>query len=206
MRSIKIFAAVAAAALSSAAQAGTELQMDLNSLTATANGPFGTNFTGTITLTKDSNSTLNAILIDGVDQNIASGQLNALTGSITIAGGTVTGGSFSVTDTSNNVYTASIVNASGTVTTSAGQTGPFRIDGLTFQGFFNNATFAGVDVTDWQSVQPLNGSFLQFKFGPNANGVDIDSDVDLFVVVPIPTAVGMASLGLLGIGSIRRRR
>ncbi|RMH27961.1 MAG: hypothetical protein D6693_04310 [Planctomycetota bacterium] len=213
MRGIQITAALAAASVMSAAQAAQVLQFDLNSLTATSSSLVSTGFTGTITLSKDANSTLNAILIDGVDQGIAAGQLLAVTGSITLSAGTVTGGSLSITDTGGNVYSANIVSGSGSVTLSAGQTGPFRIDGLTFQGMFNSNTFAGVDVSPWNASEPLNGSFLQFKFGQDANNdgiadsnVDTDSDIDVFVIVPTPTAAGLAGLGLLGLGAVRRRR
>ncbi len=193
-----------------AAHAGNELQFDVNSLTASANGVFGTGFTGSVSLVDDSNSTLTDMLINGTAQGIAAGQLGSFTGSITIVAGAVTGGSFTITDTSGASYTATIVNGSGTVSNSPGATGPFRIDGLTFNGTFaglsGGTDFAGVDVTTWSSVQPLTGSFLQFKFGPDAQGVDTNTDIDIFAVVPLPTPVGLGVAGLVGIAGLRRRR
>jgi hypothetical protein len=193
-----------------AASAESELQFDVNSLTASAAGAFGTGYTGTVTLADDGNSSLTDILIDGTAQGIAAGQLGSFTGSITIVAGTVTGGSFTITDTSGASYSASIVNGSGTVSSSPGATGPFRIDGLTFSGVFaglvGGTDFAGVDVTTWSSAEPLTGSFLQFKFGPGAGGVDEDADIDIFVTVPLPTPVGLAGVGLIGLATLRRRR
>lgn len=206
---------IAAAALvglgtAGAASADTVLQFDVNSLTAMASGPFGTNFTGAVTLMDDANSTLSDMLIDGTAQNIASGQLGSFLGVINIAAGVVTGGSFSLTDINGAVYSAQIVGNSGTVGTAVGQTGPFTIDGLTFLGGFTNLLagnlFAGVDVTAWANQGALSGSFLQFKFGPDAQGIDTDADVDIFAVVPTPAPIAMGLAGLAGLGVTRRRR
>ncbi len=206
---------LAAAALvgfgaTNAANAEQVLQFDVNSLTATASGPFGTGFTGTVTLSDDANSTLTDMLIDGSAQNIAAGQLADFSGTITIMGGTVTGGSFSITDINGAVYSASIVALSGNVGTAAGQTGPFTIDGLTFAGGFanlmNGTDFAGVDVSTWDIPGAIRGSFLEFKFGPNAQGIDTDADVDIFAVVPMPAPAAMAFVGLGGLATLRRRR
>lgn len=205
-----IAAAVVGLGAANAAHANSVLQLDINSLTAVASGPFDTGFTGTITLMDDANSTLTDILIDGNAQNIASGQLADFAGVITIVAGVVTGGNFSVTDINGAMYSATIVPASGHVGDSAGQTGPFMIDGLTFDGGFanlmNGTHFAGVDVSLWAQAPSLRGSFLEFKFGPDANGVDTDTDVDIFAVVPAPAPAGLAFAGLTGLAALRRRR
>ncbi len=210
MRSLRTFGVIAAAGLiATSAMAGNEIQFDVNSVTAVASGPFGTGFTGTITLSDDANSTLSAILINGSDQGIASGQLSDFSGTITLVGGVVTGGSFTLEANGSETYMASIVAGSGTVGTSAGSTGPFTIDGLTFMGAFSGLTggtdFAGVDVTPWAGGA-VRGSFLEFKFGPNASGVDTDADVDIFAVVPVPAPAALAAAGLVGLASTRRRR
>ena len=212
MRTIHFIGAVVVAGLATmSARADRVLQFDINSITAsTGVSGFGTNFTGTITLSKDADSMLTDLLIDGSAQNIAAGQLSAFAGTITLNNGVVSGGGFSITDTSGNIYAASIVNGVGDVTAAVNPggfgPGPFTIDGLTFQGTFNSNTFAGVDVSTWNNREPLEGSFLQFKFGPDANGDDTNADVDIFVVVPLPAPAGLAGLGLIGIGALRRRR
>lgn len=208
MKVVRTLGVIAAAGLAAtSAQAAGVLQFDVNSITAAASGPFSTGFTGSVALSSDSNSTLAEILINGTSQNIAAGQLGSFTGTIMITAGVVTGGSFSLSDTGGNTYSASIQNGSGLVKTSAGQTGPFTIDGLTFMGMFNSSTFAGVDVTAWDSAEPLGGSFLQFTFGPTGpNNTDTDADIDIFVVVPLPAPAGLATAGLIGLAAVRRRR
>ena len=48
-------------------------------------------------------------------------------------------------------------------------------------------------------------ALLQFAFSPNAQGVDTQSDIDIFVVVPLPAGGAMAFVGLAGLASVRRR-
>ena len=201
--------AAAACAFAASAQANSLLQIDLNSLTATASSAgFSTSFTGTISLSHDGDSTLNGIKINGVDQTIGAGfVLSSLTGSITTVGGTVTGGSFSVSvfdGFTTDTYSASITSGSGSINTQAGQ--GFTIDGLTFSGLFSSTSFAGVDVTLWDSNEPLSGSFLNFAFDPGTGTTDSDADLDVFVVVPLPASGGLCLAGLLGLAGARRRR
>ncbi len=203
VRSIGVI--VAAGVVAANANAGAELQFDVNSLTASAPGVFSTSYTGTITLSDDGTSSLTDMLINGTAQNIAAGQLTDFSGSITIVGGVVTGGSFTLEANGTETYTASIVSGSGSVGTSAGATGPFTIDGLTFMGSFSGLTggtdFAGVDVSKWDVTS--SGSFLEFKY---AGGTDTDSDIDIFVVVPMPAAASLGAVGLVGLVGVRRRR
>jgi hypothetical protein len=199
----------AACAFAASAQANTLLQIDLNSLTATASSAgFSTGFTGTISLAHDANSTLNGVKIDGTSQTIGAGfVLSSLSGSITTVAGAVTGGSFSVSvfdGFTTDTYSASIVAGSGSINSQAGQ--GFTIDGLTFSGFFSSSSFAGVDVTLWDSNEPLTGSFLNFAFDPGAGTTDSDADLDVFVVVPLPASGGLCLAGLLGLAGARRRR
>jgi len=77
---------------------------------------------------------------------------------------------------------------------------------------FSSASFAGVNITPWFNDQPLDGSFINFSFGPNVMGFDGDTDIDIFLPadedrpeIPAPLAGGMAGLGLLGLGARRRR-
>ncbi len=207
----KKFAATAAGiamlAGASMASATTQLQIDVNSLTATAGAGFGTSYTGAVNFTKNVNSDLAGILIDGVGQT-STGTLDTFTGTINLVGGMVTGGSFAVTVLESdavtfNTYSATIAGGAGQVNTQAGQ--GFSIDGLTFNGAFTSAVFSGVDVTPWFNNQPLTGSFIHFAFNPNAMGVDTDSDIDIFVTVPLPAGGAMAFAGLAGLAGVRRR-
>ncbi len=190
------------------ASATIELQIDVNALTAAASGPgFDENFTGSVDLSDNGNSALAGILIDGVQQAFA-GTLNDFTGTINLNNGDVTGGSFTVAvlesdNVTINTYSATISSGAGDVNSQAGQ--GFNIDGLTFQGMFSSSTFAGVDVSAWFDAQPLTGSFLQFAFNPNMQGVDTQSDIDIFVTVPLPAGGAMAFVGLAGLASVRRR-
>lgn len=185
----------------------TTLQIDLNGLAASAGAPFDESFTGTLHLTTDGDTSLNALKRDGADAPIgAPWTLDAFTGEIDFTGGVVTGGflSLSVTDTvATDTFDADIVAQSGQVSAQADQ--GFLIDGLLFSGLFSGPAFAGVDVSDWFNAQPLTGSFLQFEFSPDEGGSDRDTDLDIFVIVPAPGPA--AALGLaLGAGMLRRRR
>ncbi|MGP1311069.1 MAG: hypothetical protein ACTS27_12810, partial [Phycisphaerales bacterium] len=162
-----------------------------------------TTHTGSIMLSGGINSALEEILINGAPQGIASGQFSSFSGTINLVNGGVTGGSLSLTLQNADTFTASIVGGVGQVNTQAGQ--GFSIDGLLTNALFSSASFAGVDITDWFSEQPINGSFLNFAFNPNASGADTDTDIDIFVVVPSPVAGGMAGVGLLGLAARRRR-
>ena len=206
-------AAIAALVIGSAANADTELQIDLNSLLTTGGGSsFGTGFSGTMTIADDSDSALNAGFIDGaLGTGFFSLALKDMSGSITLLAGTVTGGSLTVIawDTTPgsgtfSTYAASIVPGSGVITSQAGQ--GFSIDGLTFSGTFSSTTFAGVDVTAFDDVEPLWGSFLEFGYDPDTSGVDANSDLDLYVIIPLPSTAGLGLLGLATIGARRRRR
>lgn len=203
-----VLAAGAAFAVAAAASADSVLQIDVNGLTATAGAGFGTGYTGTLTLSHDADATFNALKIDGVDQPVgAQWSLASFAGSITLSGGVVTGGSFQVDVTDTVVvdtYSASIASGSGMVNTQAGQ--GFTIDGLTFNGLFGASTFAGIDVSPWHSAQPIGGSFLNFAFMPDAQGVDEDADIDIFAVVPAPGGAGLGLAGLAGLAGLRRRR
>lgn len=207
MKLVRTLGAIAAAGLmASVAHADHVLQFDINSLTAfDSGGTFGLNYTGDITLDMDGNSSLSGILIDGSSQPIV-GSLSDFDGEINLNNGIVTGGWFTVVVNGGETYTANIVMNSGMVQESVGQTGPYTINGITFQGFFSGLTgnlFAGVDVSDWITANGASGSFLEIKFD---GGTDTNTDIDIFVVVPMPAPVGLAGAGLLGLAAIRRRR
>lgn len=192
-------------AVAAPAFASDELFIDINTLTATfaGDGAFGLNATGSINLVSNANSTLAGVRINGVAQTVTSSLLS-YSGRIDLVNGGVTGGFVSVTNVDGSTYSASIVNGQGDISKQSGQ--GFSIDGLTFNGLFGNGAFAGVDVSAWFNAQPRPGSVLTFAFNPNAQGVDVNSDVDLYVLVPAPQAAGLGFASLIGLAAGRRRR
>jgi hypothetical protein len=138
-----------------------------------------------------------------VDQGF-NGSLTNIVGSIMLNNGQVTGGSLSVevngASADPDYYTALVMPNSGAVHTFVG--GGFTIEGLTFQGMFDDSSFGNVDVTPWMGGS-LSGSFLQFNFSPNASGSGF-ADIDAFVVAPAPGS--LVGLGLGGLALARRRR
>lgn len=202
----------------SGAMAANELQFDVDALTADASGAFSESFTGTLHVYNtaamadvNGNAMLLDLLVDGTAQGTGGASTSAFSFdlSISFSGGDITGGSVSIAvdqGGSENTYTASLASSSGGAILFIGG-GTYIIGGLTFDGTFADAagTFLGVDITPWGSRQPVPGRFSQIAFNPDARGRDVDTDVDVFVAVPLPGAAGMASLGVLGLASRRRR-
>ena len=206
MNTKNMLLSVGAAVLAvSTANAASTCLIDINGLTAqfAGAGGFGVNATGTITLSFDGNSALVGVALDGFNQNLGGNTLTGFTGTINLVGGQVTGGLFSATTTAGT-YGANIVGGIGAVAVQAGQ--GYSIDGLTFNGLFSGPTFAGVNIGNFFTAQPLFGSVLTFAFNPNANGVDSDSDIDIFIQIPMPGAAAMGFVGLAGLAGVRRRR
>jgi hypothetical protein len=210
-KALIIAALFAAAAGSGVASAGT-LQLDLNSLAAQAvdsggGNTFGLLHTGSVNLSHTAASNLADILLDGVASNITPGQLVSFAGQINLVAGQVTGGNFDlmIFDGSGfETFMASIVGGQGQVNLQAGQ--GYSIDGLITSAMFSSDPFAGVVITPWFSNQPLDGSFIEFAFNPNAvTGYDANTNLDIFVVIPSPLAGGMAGIGLMGLAARRRR-
>ncbi|MFG0257711.1 MAG: hypothetical protein ACF8GE_07420 [Phycisphaerales bacterium JB043] len=198
-------ASIAIASASTSAFGVNELHLDVNSITVSTagGGAFGgTSHTGTLLLSGDVTTTLADILIDGVSQAESYSTI-AVSGSITLVGGAVTGGGFTITIDGTETYSASIVSGVGAIVAQPGQ--GFLVGGLTFGGFFNTTSYASVDVTPWDSAEPLHGSFLNFSYGPDGSGVDTDSDLDVYILIPTPAAAGLATVGLAGL-TLRRRR
>lgn len=197
-----------AAGLAAPADAAFELQIDINSLTATyaptAGGSFSTSASGTILLTHDANSNLAGLKTDGAAQPV-NATLASFSGTIDLVGGVVVGGRLSVILSDGSRYLTSIAQGSGSVSSQAGQ--GFLLDGLTFSGAFtglvSGTDFGGVDVSGL-GTSDLPGSFLTFAFNPDAQGVDTDTDIDIWVV---PSPAGVALFGVAGgFVGLRRRR
>lgn len=188
---------------------GGILQMDINSVSAQARGqgggagPFGgVGHTGSVHLSSNANTALAEIILNGASQNIAPNQLQSFSGIINLVAGNVVGGNFSMTVVGGATFNTQIQGGFGQVNTQAGQ--GFRIDGLLTSALFSSDPFAGVAITPWFNAQPLDGSFINFSFNPNANGFDGDTSLDIFLI-PSPAAGGVLGLAMAGFAGRRRR-
>lgn len=215
------------AALAAAMAAGTTasavetLQMDINGFQVQVKDAAGNNsafgglsHTGSIDFSTGPFAVLNSIAIsqtgiggEFVDQGF-SGTLASFGGFISLVNGQVTGGELSVTVDSGDTYTADISGSGGKVSPFVG--GGFKLESMTFDGLFTDALFGNVDISNFFNIQDqgLFGSLLQFNFDPNANGAGF-SDMDLFVLVPLPPAgwAGLATLaGVMTMCYVRRRK
>ncbi len=220
-------AACGVLACSASAGASSELHFDLNSISTrissnSTGDVFSENFTGSLRLGHDDNSILAQVLIDGVVQPFDSSRsdgdgwaLSHFSSKINIENGLVIGGyiyleveSFTdgESDGETNTYAADIIAGLGRVNEQAGQ--GYTIDGITINGMFSDATFAGIDIMPWFALQPLIGSFINFSFDPGDDpfGVDENSHIDIFVTVPLPGSVVLGLSGVTFLTILRRRR
>lgn len=211
----------------SSAIASAELQFDVNSISTRISSNstgqvFGEDFTGSLRLGHDDDSILAGILIDGAYQAFDSARtdgegwaLSHFSAKINIENGDVVGGYVFLeverfldgrSAGEVNTYDADIVAGIGQVNEQAGQ--GYAIDGITINGMFSDATFAGIDIGRWFGLQPLIGSFLNFSFDPGQNpfGTDDNSHIDIFVTVPLPTSAFLGLAGVTIFPFMRKRR
>ena len=217
-----LFGAAIVSIAAGTANAATMVQMDVNGLTATTSGPnFGLNYTGSLTLSGDSG--LFGMLVDGSSVGIGfngpyTGTNFDLSATFTFNSGDITGIGLTVRTSSamngvlDDVYTAQILSGNGNILPDMGKPGAFIVAAQTDGGGFSDAVFGGVDVSDFLNTT-LVGNFLNFKIDGglvnNGSKTDPDVDIDIFVrnsVIPLPTPVGLASVGLLSLAAVRRRR
>lgn len=210
-------ALVATAALGAgSAQAATTLQFDVNNAKGAATpGGFSTTYTGNLKLSLDGNTLLVGLFIDGNLNALGAGwAISAIDVSIDFLGGNIVGGSYKLSVSNGldtDTFEAVLIDGNG----AAGNIGlvgsNFTIFGGVQLGTFTSVTvpgeFGGVNVADFIAAEPLRGRFDEFFFAPNSAGVDNDTDIDLFVIIPAPPAVlwGLAGLAGLAIGRKRLR-
>jgi hypothetical protein len=208
MRKSCAFSVAAVLGCVSAASASMTLQMDLNALglqVRDAGGApvafGGLSHTGSVELSQGAFGYMAGIYVDGVNQNFV-GSLTAMSGTIELLNGNVTGGSLTVTVNGADTYTADISNV-GNVSSYVG--GGYILQGLTVNGAFSSAMYGNVNVAPW-NTGGLMGSFLKFNFNPDAGGSGY-ADIDLFVnVIPLPPGVYMGAALIGGMVLIRRVR
>ena len=184
------------------------LQFDVNGVTTTVSNPDLSTpyYNGTVFFSANSNSTLAGILINGVAQTVT-GTLSDFYGEIRIIRGRVGRGGFTLKVLESdgvtiNSYTADLTSGQGSIGTHDGR--GYTIDGYTL-GDFSSSTFAGVDIGAWAGTVPSRGSFNLFAFNPDAMGVDTQTDINLYVTLPLPAGGAMAFVGLAGLAGVRRR-
>jgi hypothetical protein len=186
--------------------AASVLQFDLDGIVVDAGGAFSENYTGTLSLYSQSPANLVGVFLNGANMTANgsfTGALDAFTGTVHLVDGKIVGGGFSLVLVGGDSYGAQIVEGTGMVRRL--RSGYF-FEGLTFDGMFSSASFGGVDIQPWFDAQPLLGNFIEFGYTPNAFGFDNTANLDIFVIVPLPTGAGLAGAGLLTLACVRRRR
>ncbi len=215
--------------ISASATASTvTLQMDINSLTlqaydqADCNGNAvafsGINHTGSLGLGTDTigndPTQLVSVMIDGVQQLLTPILTeNGVSGYINLLNGQILGGHISINvngDNAINTYEFDIVPQSGSIIDFSMFNYGYVAAGNTINGDFSDTTFGDIDVAPWANNEPLLGSLYQFSYDPDASGFDQNVDLDLSVVaiVPLPTSclMGACSLIVIGLTRITRRQ
>ena len=142
-----------------------------------------------------------------------SGDLTALSMTILLSNGNVTGGSLELhinggPSGGGDSYKANIL-AGGSIQASA-TPGFFEIAPATSAGQFSDGNFGGHSVADFFAAQGnplplLVGSVLSFQMQPNTSGKG-PANLDIFVSNVIPTPGSVALLAVGGLFAARRRR
>jgi len=205
--------AVALLGVASAAQAGSVLTIDLNNFTVNASGAPGIR---TLNLSDNANTVIANIAVDGVSaagsQPITdfTGQMFVDTSIAQNVSGAIAG-NFILTDQFLKTYSVAVLSGSYAYTGTGGD--QVTISALTAGGLFSSSTFGGVNVSSWQSVQPVNGTIFQFAmsravFDALGGGVDTDVDAEITAVVPLPATanMGIALIACVGGAGIWQRR
>ncbi len=208
---IGVLAIASTAGLASAAE--SEIKFDWNSVATIATDDndnataFATDFDGRLHVSNVSNSGL-LIFEDenGTPSFMANGDQSEISALLDFSNGDIVGGNIEIS-VNDDIYTADIVPGTGQIID--GGTG-FEISGKTSNEQFNNDTFAGIDVSAFLN-NPTGGDFINFDYNPGATpsmpGVDMDASFDVFAtVIPLPHPAALAAVGVIGVGSLQRRR
>jgi hypothetical protein len=212
-----------AVAMTAQAQPFNTLKFDINTVTSTIAGGTGAGgslapgggdvgtFGGTITWT--TGAAAFAGLVHGNNVGIlgsfaavagSAGTLSSVSGSLAFAGGVTTGVALTFSNTVGDSFTTSIAAGGSLLFDGLFYT----VSGLTFAGTFpalpGDSLFGTVDISSFAAAGNLfDGFFKDILINP---GMVVDeTDLELIITVPLPGGAAMASLGLLGLVSRRRR-
>jgi hypothetical protein len=165
---------------------------------------------GTIQLFQDAAvATFFAINVNQTGQQLPGFVVDTLDAVIVVDSGVISGAFFTVIMNDGSFFQA-VGGSNGSGLDIAYTDGAYTISGAITNFQMNGPTLAGVNVAGPFAAQPLIGNFFNFAFTPIA-GVDfetqllIDVMANVPIVVPIPTAMGLGTLGLLAISTRRRR-
>lgn len=199
------------------------IQLDVNGLTLQARDAAGHDvafgagpFTGSLAFGLGDNANLNSVLIDGAARPEYHGTLAGVTGHLDFIDDALSGGMLSVAvrnpDATLDTYGLSLVPGSGALFRATNglllRTVGHVAKGDTAGGAFDKATFGGVNVAPWFTNGPVPGSFIAFKYNPDATGFGSSVDLDLTAAAPtaapLPSAAwgGLALFAVLGVGRV----
>lgn len=138
--------------------------------------------------------------------------VQSIVATISIVNNNVSAASFDILMNDGSGFTASGGTSPGTDL--IWENGSYNVRGSISNFLLSGPLLAGVDVSAAFNAQPLLGSFFNFSFTPNtqAGGIgSFDETTQLVfdvhgVIIPLPSAAGLAGVGLLGLASVRRRR
>ncbi len=204
MRAVTVLAPITAVALASLASAGVSLiRLDVNGATTNANGPFaGLVHTGDLAVSNDASTAFIGASLNGVPA-APTGTVASLASLISLTAGATTGGSFILVLDQGETLTG-VLSGGGSVFPQAGE--GFSLDSLVLSATFSNLVggthFGGINVGQFGTS--FFGAFLLSAYGPDANGLDDSTNIEIFLDVPSPGALALASLA--GVIASKRRR
>lgn len=190
------------------AQAATDLDFDLNSVTVQA---IGTNsapvamtasHTGSLVIAYDADAELASIGMDGAPQTFV-GSLDAVNGVVQMVNGNIVGGSLEFRMANGDRFSTA-VQPGGNVVHYPFANNMFVLSPLTTAGDLSGDIFAGVDVSPWSQAESLRG-YLTVQFFPNGTGTDDSASVQV-TVQPVPEPASLMGLASVAGGLLLRRR
>jgi len=213
-------AAFAAAPSVMASPVADEMLMDINTLSISSGVALG--YTGTMVVSSNTQTVLQDLRIltnpgNIVTHPVLNGGLQSVSGQISFVGGFVTGGTLSVVydngDSTTTTYSTAIQSHASTgigqLQTQSTVLGTLQVSVDTHNGSFDNNNIGGYDITPWTNAQNFPGNHLfgnVITFGINPSKLTADMDVAVLVPLPSSALMGMASMAGLGLLRAFRRR